>query len=98
MTCTNTPGTCSSCGFPITDAPPAHKTSLEPDHLGRIREVCDRCWHNPALFFLPRELEIHGSEAEVLADQMRKCRDTDKRRQRYARRPAEQRTIIPEAA
>jgi len=71
-------GICSSCGLPITDAPPAHKTSLEPDHLGLIREVCDRCWHNPALFFLPREIEIHGSEREVLEYQWRLFYGIDK--------------------
>lgn len=66
MTCKNIPGTCSSCGFPISDRPPAHKTSLEPDHLGQIREVCDRCWHDPALFFLPRELEKYGNYPAVV--------------------------------
>jgi len=63
---------CSSCGFPISDRPPAHKTSSEPDHLGRIREVCNRCWNDPALFFLSREIEIHGSERAVLENQWRK--------------------------
>jgi hypothetical protein len=76
---------CSSCGHPISEFPPAHKTSLEPDHLGRIREVCDRCWHDPALFFLPREIEIHGSEAAVKEDQWRK----------YLGIPAEQTTLFP---
>jgi len=48
------------------DAPPAHKVGEIPDATGTIREVCDRCWHNPALFFMPREIEIHGSERAAL--------------------------------
>jgi hypothetical protein len=75
---------CSSCGFPISDYPPTHNTSFEPDHLGLIRQVCDHCWKNPALFFLPREIEIRGSEAAVLEDQWRK----------YLRIPAGQTTLF----
>jgi len=65
-------GTCASCGFPLSDAPPAHQTSNHPDHLGRYYQVCDRCWHNPALFFLPREIEIHGSDLAVAESMWRK--------------------------
>ena len=32
---------------------------------GSGREVCDRYWHNPCLFFLPRQLEIHGTRRAV---------------------------------
>jgi len=72
------PGACSSCGLPLSDNLPAHDTSYEPDHLAVIRKVCDRCWHHPALFFLPREIEIHGSERAVLEYQWRLFRGIDK--------------------
>jgi hypothetical protein len=65
------PDICSSCGFPIAGCPPSHQTG-EPDHLDRIRFVCDHCWHDPALFFLPREMEIHGNYRAVLENQWRK--------------------------
>lgn len=54
---------CASCGLPISG--PSHDT----ENIGaddRIRCVCDQCWHNPALWFLPRELEKHGTYPAVV--------------------------------
>ena len=86
---------CASCGFPITG--PVHDTeNIGAD--GRTRYVCDRCWHDPALFFLPREIEIHGSYAEVLADQWSRYRESTGRRRRAARLPKEQVRLFPEVS
>jgi hypothetical protein len=83
---------CSSCGLETVGE--SHKTSTEPDHLGRIREVCTRCWNDKSLFFMLREIEIHGSYEEVKADQWRKYRDLPSRVKRYTKRNSNQTTII----
>ncbi len=61
------PLACSSCGFPRTEASPEH---IVTDGSGR--KVCDRCWYHPALFFMGRQLEIHGSERAVLENEWRR--------------------------
>lgn len=59
-------GACASCGLPRSDSLPEHVA----DPNGRL--VCDRCWHDPALWFLGREMEIHGTYEAVVEAAYRK--------------------------
>ncbi|MFA5222595.1 MAG: hypothetical protein WC391_09980 [Methanoregula sp.] len=59
-------GACASCGLPRSETLPEHVA--DPD--GRL--VCDRCWHDPALWFFGREMEIYGSPEGVTEAAYRK--------------------------
>ncbi len=59
-------GACASCGLPRSEALPEHVAGDD----GRL--VCDRCWHNPALWFLGRELEIYDTYEGVAEAAYRK--------------------------
>ncbi len=56
----NDPGACASCGLPRSDNLPEHVAGSD----GWL--VCDRCWQNPALFFMGRALEVFGSKEAIM--------------------------------